>query len=367
MVSAPVPFESFDYRDKAQFSALYHHYGSCDRMASEARSAGVDLKANTLNKWRAVHGIQIAQEAYRRRGEEPEAEESEAADELLKYLRSRYVPVAPGPTASKKEGGYATCLVGGDLHFPHHHEGAFEVFLGLVDIIKPDELVLNGDIWDFSQIGRYPQKPQSIRGMQEDLDECREKVLARVNASAPDATKRLILGNHEEGRWQRYLWTRAPELASLRCLTMEALLGMAEMGWSWQPFEYWPTDSLIITHGDRHTNTLGGGSAMSARKEMIDMGCSGVSGHTHHAGAFFRQDRVGYRVWYEAGCLCDWSKMQAAGVTPQRTPVKQSDWHLACALVHYRPEHSAFRVELVPIVDDGKRTFTVWRDEEIVA
>jgi hypothetical protein len=148
---------------------------------------------------------------------------------------------------------------------------------------------------------------------------------------------------------------------------MEAVLGLTEMGWVWQPYEYWFTDNLIGYHGDRHTSALGGGSAMSARKESIDMGCSTLTGHTHHAGAFFRQDRTGYRVSYEIGCTCDWRKMQAAHVTTRRTPVKAEDWHLCCALVRYRPQHSAFRVELIPIIDDGRRTFAIYQDQEIIA
>jgi hypothetical protein len=148
---------------------------------------------------------------------------------------------------------------------------------------------------------------------------------------------------------------------------MEAVLGLTEMGWIWQPYEYWPTDQLCVYHGDRHTSMLGGGSAMSARKESIDMGVSTVTGHTHHAGAFFRQDRAGYRVSYEIGMLADWRKMQAAHVTTRRTPTKCEDWHLACALIRYRPQHSAFRVELIPIVDDGHRTFCIWQDSEVVA
>ena len=232
------------------------------------------------------------------------------------------------------------------------------MFLGLADALKPDEVVLNGDVFDFAQIGKYVRDPAAYIPLQTDIDQCREKVLSRI----PGRVKRFIVGNHEEGRWQNYLFTRCPELASLRGLTMEAVLGLTELGWIWQPYEYWVTDQLIVFHGDRHTNAMGGGSAMSARKEMLDMGCSGITGHTHHAGAFFRQDRTGYRVWYEIGGLMDWKKMQAAHVTTKRTPVKAEDWHLCAALVRYRPGHSAFRVELIPIVDDGKRTFCIWQD-----
>ena len=336
---------SGDYHDPAWLTQSIAERG----IRGTARYCGVDH--STIITWRDKYA------------QEPEPPDSTA--ELLEYFRGRVVPKAPGPTAARNPGDYATCLVVSDLHYPHHHERAFEVFLGLADRIRPDEIVVDGDAFDFAQIGRYLKSPD-VNPFHRDIEEGR-KVLARIQAAAPGAVHRFIVGNHEEGRWQSYLWSRCPDIAGLPQLTMEAVLGLTEMGWVWQPYEYWVTDSLIIFHGDRHSNNLGGGSAMSARKEMLDMGCSGITGHTHHAGAFFRQDRTGYRVWYEIGCMSDWRRMQAAGVTTKRTPVKADDWHLACALVRYRPGHSAFRVELVPIVDDGARTFAIWQDEEIAA
>ena len=691
MSDAPIDLRTFDFHDRDQLIAACT--GRSQHQA--ARIRGVDQ--STISKW------WIRLNCDEQAGEPP-APNDRSLELLAAYFEARTVPPAPPPTAARTPGDYATCLVGSDLHFPHHHEGAFEVFLGLADTIKPDEIVLDGDVFDFAQIGKYVRDPNAYIPLQTDIDLCRERILGRINAARLSCVKRFIVGNHEEGRWQNYLFSRCPELASLRCLTMEAVLGLTEMGWTWQPYEYWVTDSLIVFHGDRHTNMLGGGSAMSARKEMMDMGCSGVTGHcfsedteiltptgwkrhnelavgdpvltldataerasaplrwniidamnryemdgelirlkshgldllvtdehglltkakhgkrgvgrgrgsgrgigwkrqtaaelygkelrdfplagyhnqmclplsdahirmlawimaegsvdkkarcariaqsdnddhlealecdleeagipyrkvqryhagatehgqhrnydayvyrigveplawvwdyltvdktptdqmramslrqmrafletyviadgsvnrngidvrqiasnrkdhidflqelavrtghrssvcerpggmfcltingrktcrvsrtgwsrvsyrgtvwcptvsngtlvvrrngktaiacnTHHAGAFFRQDRTGYRVWYEIGGLMDWRKMQAAHVTAKRTPVKAEDWHLACALIRYRPGHSAFRVELIPIVDDGQRTFAIWQDSEIVA
>lgn len=340
--------------------AEYHDHEWLDQSIAERGIRG------TARYCGVHHSTIIGQrDKFAAAGEPPEPPDS--AGELLEYLRSRVVPDAPGPTAAVKAGEYATCLIGSDLHFPHHHEGAFEVFLGLAGRIQPTEIVINGDCFDFAQLGKYVKDPNHYTPLQGDIDLCRERILARIKAASPQSVRRFIVGNHEEGRWKNYIFTRCPDLASLRCLTMEAVLGLTEMGWVWQPYEYWVTDSLIIYHGDRHTSYLGGGSAMSARKESIDMGVSTVTGHTHHAGAFFRHDRAGYRVSYEIGCLCDERKMQEAGVTSRRTPTKTHDWHNSCALIRYRPGHSAFRVELIPIIADDQRTFSIWQDEEIVA
>lgn len=372
MVTDP-PFDllTFDYQDRAQLTAMRQWANwSYAELGRRMTAAGRQVSAAALSKWGTQTGVPDARQAAEGVTVElPERadERAERLKELRDYFLERTIPTAPGPTAAANPGEYATCLVGSDLHYPFHHPGAFEVFLGLADRIQPTEIVTAGDLFDFAQIGRYVRDPTAHQTMTADIEACRRDIIARVNAAAPRAVKRFVLGNHEEGRWKNYLFTRCPEIADMPALTMEAVLGLTEMGWVWQPYDYWVTDSLVVYHGDRHTSSLGGGSAMSARKESIDMGVSTLTGHTHHAGAFFRQDRAGYRVSYEIGCLCDWRKMQAANVTTRRTPTKAEDWHLCAALVRYRPGHSAFRVELIPIIDEGNRTFAIFQDEEIVA
>jgi hypothetical protein len=351
----------YDLRKADDFWAALEEVGGS--LVALARETGIPRE--TLKTWKRHH--QDGRIWTGRHWERPGVSTKEAdIAALIDYLTSRAVPSPPPPRASRTLDGMARCLVASDLHYPHHHEGAWEVFLSLIELIQPEEIVLDGDIFDFAQIGRYAKDPTKQRLLQDDIDACRRDILSRITlVGGKDTVYRFIVGNHEHSRWTHYLWDRCPELASLRCLSMEAVLGLAELGWYWQPYEHWVTDALIIYHGDRHTNTLGGGSAMSARKEMIDMGCSGITGHTHRAGAFFRQDRLGYRVWYEIGCLCDWRKMQAAGVTTRNTPTKPEDWHLACALVYYEPGKSEFHVDLIPILDNGRQTWAIYQGQRV--
>lgn len=364
----PAPPEQFSHRDPASLAAMYTWAGSSAKLATYLNSVGYEITASALNQWRVRLGIPVQNPHYRGRGADPlapappqpEPDRTLDADELLWYLQNRTVLEPPPPAVSASGRKYATALVAADLHFPYQHRGAFEVFLGLIADTQPEEVVLAGDIFDWPQLGRYIKKPSEVRALQDELDVCRGEVLARVNTAAPRATKRFLVGNHEHGRWQRYLWDKAPALASLRCLDMEALLGLSEMGWVFQNYEWWPTDALCVTHGWRHTNQIGGGSAASARKQFLDMGCSGVSFHTHHLGSYFRQDRSGYYCWVEGGCLCDWRKMQEAGVTTRTTPTRPEDWHLGCVRIHYHPGGSAFRLELIPILEDEDgRTFCI--------
>lgn len=358
----PVSAQEFDYHTKDHLDAMYQWSQSMEKLSTWLASQGAKAATSTLNKWRIRHGIPVFQSGYRQRDEPieniPASDTTrEAAEGLLRYLQERSVPEAPPPkTRADKE--YGLSIIGGDLHYPHHHTAAWELFLATIEKEQPDEVVLNGDTFDFSQLGRYPRNPNAFTPLQQDIDGCRE-MLASVNSVAGEANKRVILGNHEYDRWINYLWTRVPDLASLRCLDLEQVLGLTEMGWIWQPDGFWLTDEFIVDHGERHTNTLGGGSAQSARKEMLDVGKNGLSGHSHHGGLFFRKDAQGYRVWGEGFCLCDEMKMRKAGVMKRKRGPKENDWHLGFSMVYYESGGSAFRIVPMPVLKDSKGTFLI--------
>lgn len=368
----PVTPSEFDYRDRQHLAAMYYWAGSCNALSEYLGRCGVNVSPGTLNKWRKKLGIPIAQDSYRERGEEvnlsPEASD-ESVYALLDYLKNRTVPKGRKSRAKPRKGDYLVEVIASDIHYPHHHEAAFEVFLSLLETIQPDGLSLNGDTFDFAQLGRYVQNPENIRGVQTDIDGCREEVFARINAALPeDASRTVIMGNHEYNRWVNYLWTRCPEVASLRVLDLETLLGLDEMGWAYERDGYWLLpDTLVVDHGDRHSNNLGGGSAMSARKEMLDVGTSGITGHSHHAGIFYRRDNAGYRLWIEGGCLCDWRKMRDAGVTSRKRGPKTEDWHIGVTVVWYAPDGSSFDGRFLPIVEGQRETFAIWNGERIAA
>jgi hypothetical protein len=373
------------WQDRDTLAGLLDEYRTNRGVAAALQAEGYTIAPGTVGLWRRRLDLPIPSAAYRLReerraaappqpgaaarptpAEEPE-EDHEAVLALLEYLKGRKVPAGVPSSSRASRGGYARALIGGDLHFPHHHDGGLEVFLGLAEIVDPAEVVLNGDTFDFAQLGHFPRNPAAYVPIQNDLDRCREEVLARVAHAAPAANLRLVMGNHELDRWNRYLWTRAPELASLRCLDLEAVLGLTELGWLYEPDGLWLTPELVVDHGDRHTNSLGGGSAQSARKEMLDVGSSGVTGHTHHGGVFYRRDARGFRVWAEGFSLIDPRKARRAGVTARKRGAKVEDWHLGAIVVEYEPNGSAFFLHPLPFLEADGRTYTVWNGEEVSA
>lgn len=374
MTEPPISAEEFDYTNPGQLRAMLFWAGSGRKLELWCKKHGIEVTASRLNYYRELYGIPIPDPRYRRRSERMQQapaipsppSDSTAAQELLEYLKNRTVPTGRPPVTKPTDGRYVREMIGFDLHAPLHHEAAWELFLAVIDKVKPEGVTLGGDVLDLAQISRFVKKPSAMRQLQTDLDWAREHVFARINAVAPDATRTMVLGNHEGERWERYLWERCPEIAELRCLRMEVLLGLDELGWQFEPDGYELIPGVfVIEHGDRHTNALGGGSAMSARKEMIDQGISGCSGHTHRLGAFWRLDNAGYRVWYEGGCLCDQFKMREHRVTTRKRGRKLEDWHLGFLIVYYSSQGQSFFVEAVPILQNKRRTFCIVQGEEV--
>jgi hypothetical protein len=299
-----------------------------------------------------------------------EPEPSDSAQALLEYLKNRPIPTGKATRATAKPGTkYAKELIGCDLHVPFHHDAAFEVFLGLCEKIQPNGVTLNGDTLDMPYISRFRQNPLISNDMQADIDEA-VSYLARINTAAPNALKRMCVGNHDLERFINYLFEKCPPLAKLRVLqSFDGILGLSDMGWELVKEGYWLNHErgVRVGHGTKVTNTQGGGSGGSAKKEMLSWNCAGVSGHTHKLGSFYRLDPSGYRVWHEGGCLCDQKKMRVARVTVHTDYDACEDWHLGCVLATWNTEGDSYVLDDIPILENHGRTFCIYRDEEIVA
>jgi len=349
--------------------------GSAGKASQWLTASGFPVSSSSLLNWRARHGVPVANNVYRSRGgvlptECPNREPNEASADsvmaLLEYLKGRKVPEPQALVRSISKTDYATALITSDYHRPFHHEGAVEIVRQLIDRWKPDLFVVNGDFQDFAALGRFPKNPDTLSPLQRLLDDGRQ-MLADLAGINPGMKCIYVPGNHEEDRLLNYLWTHAPALASLQVLKLENLMQLAEAGFAYAPDGIELTDEFVVIHGDRYSNMLGGGSGASARKEGLDLGVSSVTGHTHHGGVTYRQDRRSYRVNAEGFCLCDQDKMRAAGVTGRKRGGKALDWHLGVIRVDYSTKTSRFGVQPIAIAESKGQTFTVVHGEEISA
>lgn len=85
----PIPVEEFDYRDKEQFRQMYEWANSCTELSRRLLEGGRTTAPSTLHTWRVRHGLPIAQESYRRRGEIAEIVKADkvAGDDFAEQVR----------------------------------------------------------------------------------------------------------------------------------------------------------------------------------------------------------------------------------------------------------------------------------------
>lgn len=192
--------------------------------------------------------------------------------------------------------GIKHVVVGSDFHGQMVDPLALRVWFDVIKQVKPDLVVLNGDVCDFPTVGRFSQIPGAgALSLQDEIDYVRDHILAPTRkAAGKKVPVTYHIGNHEH-RLVRYLADTAPQLADLRCLRWDALFGIDDFGiemvfgGNWlaprqkdrtenvaRTFKVY-YDSFVVTHGRSIAK-----NAMA--EELARFGMSGTSGHTHRPG-----------------------------------------------------------------------------------
>lgn len=227
--------------------------------------------------------------------------------------RYRPVTIASAPRRRVATANTGVTIVASDFHFPLQDDAAVAVFLQTVKAMRPERVVLNGDLPDLLAISRYPKDVRGTWSLQDEAV-AYTQFLEQLEAVLPtDAQLIEIDANHSgdgtESRWWRYLSERIPELLG----TAKAREVMSYKAWwhpTWSRIEMKPElvigPDLLITHG----TFVRRGGGMSARAHSESYLNSVMHGHTHRQGAHLRRvPAVGGRGEqviraYEIGCLC---------------------------------------------------------------
>ena len=218
-----------------------------------------------------------------------------------------------------------------DLHFPYEDKKAIKAMLEFIKLHKVQTVLLNGDILDMYDVSRFDKSPDRINSLQSELNKAKA-LFKELRKILPEARIVFIKGNHEE-RVERYL-KKHPELFSLDCLKLPKLLELDTFGIEYQD-KHFKLGPLKITHG----SVVRKFSAYTAHAEMDKHDCSGISGHTHRLGVFYKKTPSRYMAWYEGGCLCD--------TDPEY--VTSPDWQQG--FIYGYIEKDSFSVTPIPIVD----------------
>jgi len=193
-----------------------------------------------------------------------------------------------------------TAVVLQDTHNPFQDQRVLrEVELFLWEL-QPDLVLYPGDMGDFYLLSKFDKNPERANSLQKDLNSTGE-MFKRHRALLPNARMIFEEGNHED-RLRKYLWQN-PALASLDALKLKNLYKLEDAGVEHVPYKEGVliNGKFLVTHGD----LVRAHSSYTAKGMSDKYGGSGIHGHTHRLGSYYRKNYFGIYGWWENGCLCD--------------------------------------------------------------
>jgi Calcineurin-like phosphoesterase len=170
-----------------------------------------------------------------------------------------------------------------------HDEGAVEMMLVALKLLKPDLVVMVGDNLDLPELGKYRLSPAFQLTTQPSIDYMTTLCFRIRAAVGPDAEIVWLAGNHEE-RLVNYVLDNAKSLFGLRrgaetpdawpVLSVPFLCRLDESNVQYMPgypaSDFWINERLQVIHGDR---VRSGGS--TAEVYLKERKTSVIYGHVH--------------------------------------------------------------------------------------
>ena len=222
-------------------------------------------------------------------------------DQQMQQLYRNYISRGSLLLTDVPEG--SRVVVSSDFQLPFLDIQVTEAYFKFLEQYQPHYIFLNGDILDCYELSTFDQNPNRTFGLQDEI-EMGIELVERHKTVVPGAKIYWIDGNHEE-RINRTIWKASSQSNfSFLVRDLAAVMDLDNRVDGYVPYGA-GIDFLgfLITHG----NYVSAHSAYTARKHLDNFGSSGVNGHTHRLGAFFKTDLHPFaktHAWYECGCMC---------------------------------------------------------------
>lgn len=236
--------------------------------------------------------------------------------------------------------GPAKVLSLSDIHVPYHDTKALRAAIRYGKKLKPNVLLLNGDIADFFTISRWLKNPKQ-RKLQLEI-EAQQQLLDHLAEQFPRARCIYKVGNHEE-RWDHFIWTKAPELWDLPQMRLDTILELEDRG-----YEY-VTDQRPVAAGRLpilHGHELGKSvfnPVNQSRGAYLRTAHSVLVGHGHRSSTHAEPN-----MWHEE--ITCWSQGCLCGLSPDYARVNKWNHGFAFVEVYRNNEFSVTNYR----ISDGK-------------
>ncbi len=205
-------------------------------------------------------------------------------------------------------------LVAHDLHLPFIHKGLSKKFLATARRLKPDRIILAGDIVDLHALTTHRRAKDWMDRCDRELELSR-KWLRELRRAAPRADIIYIRGNHED-RFDRMIESKVPEMRNIG-FGLDKLLELPDLNIKWVEdagrTRVWASTSkgrFRILHGHEFKggSKFPGGHALKIAEHL---GCNVHIGHTHKLGMFIIPVAGKLRTVVEGGLMAN---MKAAAL-----------------------------------------------------
>lgn len=189
-------------------------------------------------------------------------------------------------------------MVASDCHYwPGIVTNAHQAFCRLAKALKPDYVILNGDILDGARISRHDRSVwQKLPTVKEEIHAVQDRC-AEIERAAPNATLIRTIGNHD-ARFENYLCRSVPEMEEMDGTTLLHYLPRWRAGWAVH-FNV-NTDGWTVV---RHRPVSGGVHA--AYNSTLRAGTHYVHGHLHKLQVTPWADYRGRRYGVDTGTMAE--------------------------------------------------------------
>jgi hypothetical protein len=247
-------------------------------------------------------------------------------------------PSVPGRLPLELKNG--TVLVGSDFHiWPGEESTCLRAFKKFVDDIKPNIVILNGDVMDFPRISRHPQNWEKAPDPQEEIEAAQDHLNDIEKATKRGTRKVWTQGNHD-ARFEQMIANSLPQYRGVKGVHLYDHFAMWERAMSCFINEGVDGGATMVKH--RWKSGQG-----ATRANTLNAGVSMVTGHLHSQNVrplsdYNRFDRYGV----DTGCVAD--KEHRAFTYTEDAAL---DWRSGFALLTYKDGRLMFP-ELVTKWDD---------------